>query len=90
MGEKGMLSLGNPPNSGLQVHDKDGLALSPPDYSFPQRFRKVGRPAIGELFLEPLFAVTGATPLEGENDLFSLGRINFALIVEYIYAYCFL
>lgn len=61
MGEKGMLSLGNPPSSGLEVYDERGLTLSPPDYSFPQRFRKVCRPAVEGSLFEPLFAKAGAT-----------------------------
>lgn len=41
MGEKGMLSLGNPPSSGLEFFDSGGCSTSPPEYSFPQRFREV-------------------------------------------------
>ncbi|CAM9713557.1 unnamed protein product, partial [Sphacelaria rigidula] len=40
MGEAGMLSIGNPRSSGLELYDRRGHTLSPPDYSFPQRFRK--------------------------------------------------
>lgn len=41
MGEKGMLSLGNPPSSGLELLDSQGCSTSPPEHSFPQRFREV-------------------------------------------------
>lgn len=41
MGEKGMLSLGNPPSSGLEFFDSQGCSTSPPEHSFPQRFREV-------------------------------------------------
>ncbi|CAN0192198.1 unnamed protein product [Ectocarpus sp. 12 AP-2014] len=40
MGEKGMLSLGNPPSSGLEFFDSTGCSTSPPEHSFPQRFRE--------------------------------------------------
>eukprot|EP00903_Cladosiphon_okamuranus_P013043 g12168.t1 len=40
MGEKGMLSLGNPPSSGLELLDSQGCSTSPPEHSFPQRFRE--------------------------------------------------
>lgn len=36
-----MLSLGNPASSGVEFFDSRGCATSPPDYSFPQRFREV-------------------------------------------------
>lgn len=41
MGEHGMLSLGNPPSSGLEIYNSTGCTASPPEYSFPQRFREV-------------------------------------------------
>ena len=41
MGEDGMLSLGNPPSSGLEAFDSTGCTTSPPEHSFPQRFREV-------------------------------------------------
>ena len=41
MGEHGMLSLGNPPSSGLEFFDSTGCTTSPPEHSFPQRFREV-------------------------------------------------
>lgn len=46
MGEKGMLSLGNPPSSGLEFFDSRGCFTSPPQHSFPQRFREVRPPQL--------------------------------------------
>ncbi|CAN0086441.1 unnamed protein product [Ectocarpus sp. 13 AM-2016] len=46
MGEKGMLSLGNPPSSGLEFFDSTGCSTSPPEHSFPQRFREVNTRAL--------------------------------------------
>lgn len=41
MGDKGMISLGNPPRTGLEFLDSSGCSTSPPEHSFPERFREV-------------------------------------------------
>eukprot|EP00904_Undaria_pinnatifida_P003654 jgi/Undpi1/1328/HiC_scaffold_11.g04720.m1 len=48
MGENGMLSLGNPPSSGLEFFDSSGCTTSPLQHSFPQRFREAYAMEMGE------------------------------------------